>query len=412
MRKTSIMILDQQSWRGGGQRVLGHVLASLEETFQATVVFPDRGPFQKELQDLGYETLTCPLGSYQPGRKSAREKITFALRSAVCGFWLAGAIIARKSGLIYVNGARCLPFGVAAAWLTQTPVLFHLHNALTRRSDVMLVSGLAKYVGKIIVCSNAAADCLLKDCPELKTKIVLVRNCVHPAPGNAQPALLGSSQSPGARFTIGIVGRITEDKGHHIMLEAAAKLDSAIRDHLRLLVVGGPGPECQKDEAYLRRLKALARELGLEERIIWAGHQLDLEPYYWSMDAVAIPSTAREGGGPTMVALEAMQRGVPVIVSGCGGNAECLRDNADVLVVPAGDASALAAALTRVLEDTELRHRLTATARKMVDQQFSPAIFSSTIHRLVSELCVPMKHAQPAPRAAAQVKTSRQEVTP
>lgn len=412
MNKTPIMILDQQSWRGGGQRVLGHVLASLEEDFEPTVVFPDRGPFQKELQDRGYETLIYPLGAYSPGAKPAREKAAFTFRTAACALRLAGAIIARKSALVYVNGARCLPFGVAAAWLTGTPVLFHLHNALSRRSDIALVSWLSRHVSKIIVCSNAAADCLLRHSPELRSKLVLVRNCVLPAAKNAAPSSLGDWPSSDLRFTVGIVGRITEDKGHHILLKAAAELSSEIKTHLRLLFVGDPGPECPKDEAYVRRLKSLAQELALEERIVWTGHQLDLEPYYRSMDVVAIPSTAREGGGPTMVALEAMQRGIPVIVSGCGGNAECLRDGVDALVVPPADENALASALTRVLEDSGLRQRLAIAARQTIAQQFSPSIFSARIRRLVSELCVPVRSLEPARGITRPRERSNQELLP
>ncbi|HEX5481425.1 MAG TPA: glycosyltransferase family 4 protein [Terriglobia bacterium] len=412
MNKTPIMILDQQSWRGGGQRVLGNVLTSLEEDFEATVVFPDRGPFQKELQDRGYETLIHPLGSYSPGAKPAREKAAFTLRTVLCALRLSRAMMARKSALVYVNGARCLPFGVAAAWLTGKPVLFHLHNALSRRSDIALVSWLSRYVSKIIVCSNAAADCLLRSCPKLRSKIVLVRNCVHPAPENAQPAALDEGPSHGPQFTVGIVGRITEDKGHHILLQAVTRLSPEIKPHLRLLFVGGPGPECPKDEAYVQRLKSLARELALEERIVWTGHQLDLEPYYRQMDAVAIPSTAREGGGPTMVALEAMQRGLPVIVSGCGGNAECLRDGVNALVVPPGDDDALAIALRRVFEDSALRERLASAARQTIDQQFSPLVFSARIRRLVSEVCVPVRNLEPARKIARQHERSNQELLP
>jgi glycosyltransferase involved in cell wall biosynthesis len=412
MNRTSIIILDQQSWRGGGQRALGHVLASLEEDFRLTVVFPDSGPFQRELQDRGYETLIYPLGSYQPGRKSAREKAVFTIRSAVCALRLTSAIITRKSKLIYVNGPRCLPFGVAASWLTQTPVLFHLHNALSRRGDILLVSRLARYVEKIIVCSNAAADCLLKARPALKAKIVLIRNCVHQAPKNVEPATLGVLQSPEAQFTIGIVGRITEDKGHHILLQAVAGLSPDIRDHLRLLFVGDPGPECPRDKAYVFRLKSLAYEMRLEGRIIWTGHQPDVEPYYPLMDVVAIPSTATEGGGPTMVALEAMQHGIPVIVSGCGGNAECLRDSVEALVVPPGDVNALTGALTRMFQDSRLRQRLAVAARQTITQQFSPQAFSSAIHRLVSELCLPVKETEPALRIARQPKPSNQELLP
>lgn len=402
MNKTSIIILDQQSWRGGGQRVLRHVLTSLHDDFLPTIIFPDCGPFQQELQELGYETITCPLGTYQPGRKSVREKLAFGARSAICALWLTGVIIARRSGLIYVNGARCLPFGAVAGWLTQTPVIFHFHNVLSRRGELILVSRLARIVEKIIVCSNASADSLLKACPGLKDKMALIRNCAQPSLENAGSVDRNLRKSGKSPFTIGIVGRITEIKGHEILLRSIAKTNADIRSRFRLIIVGGPGRDCSRDLAYLHRLESLARETGLEEQIVWTGHQDDLEPYYAQMDAVVIPSTAHEGGGPTMVALEAMQREIPLIVSGCGGNAECFRDEVEALVVPAGNTDALACALAKLLQDPGLRRRLAAAARNKLHQQFSPAAFSYAIHRLVSEACLLTKDPPPEPCAPAE----------
>ncbi len=113
-----------------------------------------------------------------------------------------------------------------------------------------------------------------------------------------------------------------------------------------------------------------------------------------------------------MVALEAMQHGIPVIVSGCGGNAECLRDSVEALVVPPGDVNALTGALTRMFQDSRLRQRLAVAARQTITQQFSPQAFSSAIHRLVSELCLPVKETEPALRIARQPKPSNQELLP
>jgi len=155
------------------------------------------------------------------------------------------------------------------------------------------------------------------------------------------------------------VGKLRYYKGLPILLRAMCELEA------KLLVIGD-GPE----EASLRRL---ARELGLEGKVYFEGRvdHSELPAYYRAADVFVLPSTqTAESFG--IVLLEAMACGVPVISTELGtGTSYVNQDEVTGLVVPSANASALAAALKRLLADPVLRQRLGAAGRQRVSREFS-----------------------------------------
>ncbi len=131
------------------------------------------------------------------------------------------------------------------------------------------------------------------------------------------------------------VGRLSEEKGVRVLAAAAEGLP---------LVVVGDGP--------LRDL--LPQAVGF----VPPG---ELGPWYERASVVVVPSL-REGYG--MVAREAMAHGRPVVASAVGGLPDAVEDGVTGLLVPAGDATALRAALDRLLGDAALRSRLGSAARE------------------------------------------------
>jgi len=151
------------------------------------------------------------------------------------------------------------------------------------------------------------------------------------------------------------VASIVPRKGHILLVQALAPL--ADRDwHLTCIGSLVRSPETAK---------ALGRaldELGLAGRVTLAG-ELDraaLEPFYDHADLFVLP-TFHEGFG--MALAEALARGLPVVSTRAGAVPDTVPDDAGVLVPP-GDVDALRAALARVLDDSALRARLTAGARR------------------------------------------------
>jgi glycosyltransferase involved in cell wall biosynthesis len=152
------------------------------------------------------------------------------------------------------------------------------------------------------------------------------------------------------------VARVSAEKGHLVLLEATKRLvDQGIDLELRIIGDGPSAPMVQR----------VAADLGLGERVAFVG---ELQPSEVSAslreaDLFCLPSFAE--GIPVSI-MEAMAVGVPVITTYVGGIPELAVDGETALVVPPGNAEALATALRRLIEDDELRLRLASAARRAV----------------------------------------------
>jgi len=155
-------------------------------------------------------------------------------------------------------------------------------------------------------------------------------------------------QPPDWRWRLLYLGRVVPGKGVHTAVEALARLPA----RARLEVVG------EGDAAYRRRLERRARELGVAERVTFlpARPREQLADVYRRADAVLFPVVWPEPWG--LVPLEAMAVGRPVIATGRGGSGDYLRGGENSLLFPAEDPAALAAAVSALADDPELRARL------------------------------------------------------
>jgi glycosyltransferase involved in cell wall biosynthesis len=149
---------------------------------------------------------------------------------------------------------------------------------------------------------------------------------------------------------VGTVANFTAAKDHATLLRAAAQVRRAIPS-VRFVLVG-QGPL----EAETRRL---AGRLGLEETVVFAGFRTDATRLMAGFDAFALSSTYE---GLPIALIEAMAVGVPAVVTRVGGTPEVVADGVHGYLVPPRDPAALAAGLTRMLEDRPLRDRLGAAA--------------------------------------------------
>jgi glycosyltransferase involved in cell wall biosynthesis len=375
--KTKVLVLEQQSWKGGAQRVLEVVLSALGKDFDPVIMFPNEGPFSALLREAGFATCTFPLGRYRSGRKSYWEAFVFILRSAVCALKIGLFIYKHNISCVYVNGPRCLPAGALAAWFTRRPSLFHLHLVLVRRADLLVATQFARCASRIVACSRAAAESLLKADPRLAPKTHVLYNPVM----GRRSDIHGQGGQPD-QLTFGMVGRITESKGHHLVLGALSRLPRDRQSKTRLIIVGAPAPGSADDLNYLHGLADYAARHGLSDQIQWAGYQPDPDPYYGRMDAVLQPSLGEALG---LTILEALQHGLPVVAFRTGGIPEIVQDERNGLLV-SPDEDGLLGGIERFLGDERLRDRLREGARAGLDGRFSADAFKTAISRIVREL--------------------------
>ncbi len=135
------------------------------------------------------------------------------------------------------------------------------------------------------------------------------------------------------------MARLSHEKGVDLAIAALALLRSRGRD--AALAIAGDGPE----EPALRRQ---AEAAGLADRVHFLGRVADVGALYRALDCVMIPSRDGAEGLPNVL-LEAMSAGLPVVATRVAAVPEVLVDEAAGLVVPPGDAPALAAAAERAV---------------------------------------------------------------
>lgn len=108
-----------------------------------------------------------------------------------------------------------------------------------------------------------------------------------------------------------------------------------------------------------------------------------LRALYASVDMLVIPTTADLG--PAWVFLEGAAMGLPIISTDTGATTEVVRHGETGLVVPIGDANALAAALQVLLDDAPLRRRMGASGRALIEKSYNAAINVPAILRRMKE---------------------------
>jgi glycosyltransferase involved in cell wall biosynthesis len=186
-----------------------------------------------------------------------------------------------------------------------------------------------------------------------------------------------------SRFELGLdentpvvlsVGRLSEEKGHSVLLNALPALLSRFPD-LELLIAG---------EGSLRsRLEGLVEKLQLGRHVRFLGARSDVPEIFATADVFVLSSLWE---GLPMALLEAMASGLPCVATRVGGIPQAMRDGVEGLVVPPNDAEALADALATCLENRELAGRLGQRARARVESEFSARRMASDYARLYEEL--------------------------
>jgi glycosyltransferase involved in cell wall biosynthesis len=165
------------------------------------------------------------------------------------------------------------------------------------------------------------------------------------------------------------VTRLHDSKGNSFFV-SAARLVLDKRPDARFFVVG---------EGPLRgELEQQAQSLGLGERFVFAGFARDVPRVVSAFDLSVFPSLWE---GTPLTVFEALAMGKPIVATDADGLVDVLTDGHDAAIVPKRNATALAEAVVRLMDDSAERQRLAANA-KISGQQYDIAAFVRKMERL------------------------------
>ena len=330
---------------GGAERVVVRTASGLRASgYDATILGFRRGSGQ-----LAAEARTAGLDVHALSNGSSRNPILVPrllawLRShqpdAVLSYMFHANVAARLVGRL--AGVRCIITSErVVGW--ETPLRIAINRATCGLSDVITTN------------SAAGVEFWSRQLALPAERVVLIYNGVDTA--RFQPA---ASAKAGAPVVMGNLARLHAANGHTTLVDALGRLAREALPEWRC-DIAGDGPERQ-------RLEQQCQSLGLDARVRFLGHSSSPEEFLRRLDLYVQPSAV---AGMSNAVLEAMATGLPVVATAVGGTAEAIVDGASGLLVPGGDATAMATALRSLLQRADLRRQLGSAARTRVEGQFS-----------------------------------------
>lgn len=341
---------------GGAEHLLASIVRQLDtDRFESLVCcIQDRGELAERIEANGIEVLCLD-------RKGKR----FSLGTVLA---LARLMREQRIDLVHCHLYHANLYGRLAAKLAGIPAIATVHNTYVRRKwhRSLLNRWLGRGRGVVIAVSAEARNDVIEHDRLDPGRVLLLTNGIDLARVDTPLSREAAKQRLGYAaddFLIGCVGRLEEQKGHAIIIQALALMlataPAELGRRLRLLIVG---------EGRLRgELERVAAAAGVTDKLRLAGSRSDVAEILRSLDLYVMPSLWE---GLSLAMLEAMAAGLPVIISDVGGAAEVLGAGEFGVRVPPGDIAALARAMTSLAQDTAERQRLGVAARNRVRDHY------------------------------------------
>ncbi|MCE2401728.1 glycosyltransferase family 4 protein [Candidatus Poribacteria bacterium] len=377
--KYNILYLDSGSGIGGGQRSLLLLLKLLDKQRWTPFVGCLGGsPFAAEVAKTDAQVV--PLSLPEAHNKTDKVKrFTFQdlfndLRQLRVILQLHRVVKQHAIALIHANSLSVALLGGIVAKMNRIPILMHKRYAT---SYGILDKICEKLLSRVILVSEATR---WDFAPEAKQ--MLIYNGVDLEAFQASQAEVDALRSElflentklvesesALPILLGVVTRITPEKGIHFLVRAMAELkktslNSAV--DIKLLIVGGP--YFQKDHDYMASLKQEVADLEVEDSVVFTGFLPDTRVVTTLLDIVLVPSIIPEACPRTII--EAMAVGKPVIATPLGGSKELVTPETGILAPPE-DAKAIASAIAKLAADREQLAEMGKAARQRAEHLFS-----------------------------------------
>lgn len=266
-------------------------------------------------------------------------------------------IASERIEILHCHLFRSQVFGTVLKGLGggKVRLVFHEHGRAVGQEEPLseviafrsFIRTFARTVDAFVCNSELARDGIVRLAPAAQPRTRVVPNPIAPLrePLIDRRAARATYDVPESAFVVGFAGRLVEPKGWRDYLHA---IKLAAGKHPVFYLLAGEG----RDRS---RVVAAIEELQLEQSGRLLGHVADMNTFYRALDCLVMASRWEPHG---LTHLEAQAHGVPVIVANVPGMSATVHAEHDALLFEAANVDALGEAICRLVEDTELRERL------------------------------------------------------
>jgi glycosyltransferase involved in cell wall biosynthesis len=347
---------------GGTERQLVTALRHLDRArFDVAVgCLKRRGPFLAEVEALGIPIVEFPIRSL------------FGVDTARWFLRLVRFLRENKVDILHAFDYYTDIFAVPAArWAGVRVVMASRRNLAHGRGLIerLALRAACQCAHAVVANSSAAAHSNTGLFRRADERVVVIPNAIELPPAGL-PSRRAELTWPGDAIIVGVVAALRPEKGHRTFLRAAA-LAARGNARLRFLLIG--------DGAERATLQSLAADLGIAERVHFAGDQTDVPNWIAAMDIAVLPSDFESL--PNAV-LEAMAAGKPVVATRVGGTPDVVAEGRTGHLVDVGDAAAMAQRIEELAASPGARAALGAAGRSEVERRFLPRVVVPRLEQL------------------------------
>ena len=406
---------------GGAPICMLQLAAALDqERYMPLVVFTHSGPILDYARELGVPARVVPLrsaffyGTHIPIR--ARMLVSFLLH-----FWrtvrMAETLVKQeKPHLVHLNTSVLIPAGLGVV-RAGVPLVWHVREVpgphpRLRRWQTGTICHLADH---IIATSEHVR---LAFPPDARVAVI------HDALSYERFAI--DEVTPRTRVraefglgpalpVVGMIGLVQGIKGHYLLVEAAKQAVREVPDVRFLIVAGGVGPQYARSwKGLIKRtlglpldnlehMRRMISEAGLERHFVFTGYRTDIPELLAAMDVLTFLPQAAEGFGRPLI--EAMAMGRPVVATDIGPTKEILGQESGMLV-PVGDAAAVANALCHLLDDAAARAEMGVAGRSRFLECFEMSRHVAAVETVYAQVLGNAPNLEISDQASMEVATS------
>jgi len=351
---------------GGSHTCMFNLASRLDpDRFKVTAAFYSPNLYVERYTAAGIETIILP------GPIDRRPSLLGRMRRSLSSRFLLPwavrrALAVRRIGLVVLNNSvfASAPFIEAGAARGIPMVAYERGTGIPRPKQLPSLAATARLAASLPV-SQSVREHIVRigfKTPRIEVIYDGIDPNVQPTrPAEAVRAELGLRRND---RVIGMVGNVRAWKGQHVFVDAFFQLAEKRPDVHGLIV----GAWSDADREYHADLVRKIAERGLERRLRFLGYREDVRDLLNTMDVMVHASTSPEPWG--MVLLEAMAARRPVVATAMGGPLEILDNGRCGLLVPPGDAKAMAHAVDRYLSDAPFRDEMVTRARARVESMY------------------------------------------